>query len=188
MHSHRFLVAVIAALVATLAGAPGFAHAGGYEDNPAVIRDSRSGASAWRFVAHDDESTTALCIGDLTTPACAVETFHACIIRGGGICHASIVWDKMAAGFAHGSPAHEVRRYRIITVRRLTSATAAPRQAAEIEPLRPIPGDVDVTHEWKTCFLPGPRCVPGRPWTTHFIVRQFGPVWRVVLGRTERLD
>ena len=110
MHSHRFLVAVIAALVAALAGVPGFAHAGGDERAPSPT--SRIGsASAWRTIAFDDALTTARCVGDPRTPVCAVETVYGCFVRGGEMCR-NIIAD---ADFAEVLPSGAIPTMRFIS-------------------------------------------------------------------------
>ncbi len=185
MHSHRFFVAVIAALVAALAGTPSIAHAGGYEDNSPVIRDSRFGASPWRFIGFDDTYTTAKCVGRLDEPSCTVETVLACFIRGGEICRSSILSETMAEDFAGRRRPNDVTRYRVLKIHTLRRLDVVRSGESTTNPYRPILGDVEVVFEHLGCYVPGPKCIRGLPWTARYILRRVGADWRMVMGRSD---
>ena len=191
MHSHRFFVAVIAALVAALAGGSSVAHAGGDERAPSPTGRTGS-ASAWHAIAYDDALTTAKCVGDLRTPVCAVETVYGCFIRGGDLCRRAIKVAELAESFAVENRSNRIIRYK---VRRIRVARAdeplfqpTPDKNGEDTALWSLPGDVIVTVHRRMCQLPGPMCERGRPLTQHFLVRREDGLWRMIIGTAELLD
>lgn len=71
MNFTRFILMLAAALVFAT---PSLVHAA----EPLPRPDARG---QWRVITADDATTTSRCIGNPTTPACAIETHLACFVR-----------------------------------------------------------------------------------------------------------
>ncbi len=188
MRSHLSLLAAIATLIASLAGAPGLAHAGGDERAPPPTGRTGS-ASAWRAIAYDDAHTTARCVGDPKTPVCAVETILACFIRAGNFCRQVIATAELAERLARMQPRpHHLSRYRIAGAVRglIPPGSIFEGRPSDSRAIRR--GDIYVTVFEIPCAIDEPDCVWDRHYTMHFWTRRIANQWMVIRWTTERLE
>lgn len=113
----------------------------------------------WRVLDYENKGSTSQCIGEASTPICAVETLEACLKRGEwGLCE-PVRYDP---SFLEGRlPSDYLRlyffRYRVIGSGVLGPADVPPRtKAQDGTPLRP--GDTALLLEWQGC-PPIEKCV-----------------------------
>ncbi|MGQ0663193.1 MAG: hypothetical protein ACT4P2_06320 [Pseudomonadota bacterium] len=143
----------------------------------------------WRIMDRTDEATTSTCIGNPTTPLCAVENILACFVRTNNeLCWIAMRVDEALEMFKTRPVPGAYERYRVASAKRLKDGFKdIPPTAYGVNPRdRPKdvrPGDILLELRIVSCWRYNPKelCETGRRSPRYYIIRGSGDRW-VVTG------
>lgn len=140
----------------------------------------------WRKMTWEDETTTSKCIGQLTSPLCAVETKLAGHVRKQNSLVVMALADGEGRTFVRSTTENKDiwEAYRFSGVRKVTARERIPLLRED-----PVPGDYLVDLHTEQCFHHVNDCQQDEldrkegPPTTH-LVRKIGKKWRIITWNT----